>query len=51
MKYPSRSFFSLSAGRGSRDEQSNRDFVVQKQSNEIHGIIRVLQLTTYDEDE
>ena len=25
--------------------------MVQQQSNEIHEVIRVLQLTTYDEDE
>ncbi len=30
---------------------SNRDYVVGKMSKEIEEIIRVLQLTTYDEDE
>ncbi|CAH1786025.1 unnamed protein product, partial [Owenia fusiformis] len=34
-----------------QDAQDNRDYTVQKVSNEIHEIIRVLQLTTYDEDE
>ena len=43
--------FCSTGGRGNRDAQSNRDYVVLKQSNEIHEIIRVLQLTTYDEDE
>ena len=33
------------------EAQSNRDYVIQKMSNEIHEIIRVLQLTTYDEEE
>lgn len=33
------------------EAQSNRDYVTQKMSNEIHEIIRVLQLTTYDEEE
>ena len=33
------------------DAQNNRDYTVGKMSNEIHEIIRVLQLTTYDEDE
>ena len=31
--------------------QTNRDYVVRKMSDEIHEIIRVLQLTTYDEEE
>ena len=34
-----------------RDAQHNRDYVVRKLSDEIHDIIRVLQLTTYDEEE
>ena len=42
---------SRTGGRGNANAQSNRDFVVQQQSNEIHEVIRVLQLTTYDEDE
>jgi len=38
-------------GAGVLEAQSNRDYVIQKMSNEIHEIIRVLQLTTYDEEE
>ncbi|KAJ8298696.1 hypothetical protein KUTeg_022756 [Tegillarca granosa] len=38
-------------GAGFADAQANRDFVVRKMSDEIHEIIRVLQLTTYDEEE
>ena len=37
--------------RGLVEAQTNRDYVVHKMSSEIHEIIRVLQLTTYDEDE
>ena len=33
------------------EAQGNRDYVVHKMSDEIHEIIRVLQLTTYDEEE
>lgn len=33
------------------EAQANRDYTVSKMSDEIHEIIRVLQLTTYDEDE
>jgi len=40
-----------SGGAGVTEAQSNRDYVIQKMSNEIHEIIRVLQLTTYDEEE
>ncbi|XP_060566172.1 vinculin-like isoform X10 [Ruditapes philippinarum] len=36
---------------GIPDSQTNRDYVVRKMSDEIHEIIRVLQLTTYDEEE
>ena len=38
-------------GRSLADAHHNRDYVVSKVSSEIHEIIRVLQLTTYDEDE
>jgi len=41
----------LLGGAGVIEAQSNRDYVIQKMSNEIHEIIRVLQLTTYDEEE
>ncbi len=46
-------FCRVSGGQGKSltDAQNNRDFTVQKLSSEIHEIIRVLQLTTYDEDE
>lgn len=37
-------------GSGFVEAQKNRDYVVQKMSDEIHEIIRVLQLTTYDEE-
>lgn len=36
---------------GFAEAQNNRDYVVRKMSDEIHEIIRVLQLTTYDEEE
>lgn len=38
-------------GQALKDAQTNRDYVVQEVSDEIHEIIRVLQLTTYDEEE
>ena len=41
----------FTGGRSLTDAQHNRDYVVSKVSSEIHEIIRVLQLTTYDEDE
>nr|XP_006817880.1 PREDICTED: vinculin-like [Saccoglossus kowalevskii] len=37
-------------GRGVGESQENRNYVVTKMSQEIHEIIRVLQLTTYDEE-
>lgn len=43
--------FIFQGGRSLADAQHNRDYVVSKVSSEIHEIIRVLQLTTYDEDE
>ncbi|XP_045177292.1 vinculin-like isoform X9 [Mercenaria mercenaria] len=39
------------SNQGIPDAQTNRDYVVRKMSDEIHEIIRVLQLTTYDEEE
>ena len=33
------------------DTRQSRDYVQNKLSEEIHEIVRVLQLTTYDEDE
>lgn len=44
-------FIPFVGGAGVVEAQSNRDYVIQKMSNEIHEIIRVLQLTTYDEEE
>ena len=41
----------LTTGEAVHDAQHNRDYVVRKLSDEIHDIIRVLQLTTYDEEE
>lgn len=38
-------------GKNPQDTQANRDYLVRKMSDEIHEIIRVLQLTTYDEEE
>lgn len=43
--------FYILLGQGIPDAQSGRDYIVKKMSDEIHEIIRVLQLTTYDEDE
>ena len=43
--------FVISSGQGLQEAQNNRDYTVRKMSDEIHEIIRVLQLTTYDEDE
>lgn len=45
------SVISFPSGTGFAEAQNNRDFVVRKMSDEIHEIIRVLQLTTYDEEE
>lgn len=39
------------SGQGVIEAQNNRDYTVHKMSDEIHEIIRVLQLTTYDEEE
>ncbi|BFZ04162.1 hypothetical protein BsWGS_07200 [Bradybaena similaris] len=39
------------SGLGIKEAQNNRDYTVRKMSDEINEIIRVLQLTTYDEEE
>lgn len=39
------------AGQGVPSAQQNRNYTMGAMSNEIHEIIRVLQLTTYDEEE
>ncbi|GFO01226.1 vinculin [Plakobranchus ocellatus] len=36
---------------GWQEARNSRDFTVRRMADEIHEIIRVLQLTTYDEDE
>uniref|UniRef100_A0A0B7APE0 Vinculin n=1 Tax=Arion vulgaris TaxID=1028688 RepID=A0A0B7APE0_9EUPU len=41
----------IQSDQGTKEAQNNRDYTVRKMSDEIHEIIRVLQLTTYDEDE
>ena len=41
----------ITGGQGLVEATSNRDYVVSKMSKEIEEIIRVLQLTTYDEEE
>jgi len=39
-----------SQGKGVEEALKNRNFTVEKMSTEIHEIIRVLQLTSWDED-
>lgn len=39
------------SNQGWQEAQATRDYTVRKMADEIHEIIRVLQLTTYDEDE
>ena len=41
----------FAGGKGLPEAQENRNFVVSKMSREIHELMRVLQLTTYDEDD
>ena len=43
--------FYFPGGQGLVEATNNRDYVVSKMSKEIEEIIRVLQLTTYDEEE
>lgn len=38
-------------GHGGKEAAENRNYLAQRMTDEIHEIIRVLQLTTYDEDE
>lgn len=40
-----------SGGRGAEEAAENRNYLSGRMSEEINEIIRVLQLTTYDEDE
>jgi len=38
-------------GKGADEAGMNRDYLAQRMTDELNEIIRVLQLTTYDEDE
>jgi hypothetical protein len=38
-------------GKGGEEAGMNRDYLAQRMTDELNEIIRVLQLTTYDEDE
>lgn len=40
-----------SGGKGAEEAAENRNYLSGRMSEEINEIIRVLQLTTYDEDE
>ena len=41
----------LKKGKKTNEAAENRNYLVQRMTDEINEIIRVLQLTTYDEDE
>lgn len=41
----------LAGGKGIEEAAENRNYLAQRMSDEINEIVRVLQLTTYDEDE
>lgn len=43
--------FSDAGGRGAAEAAENRNYLTARMTEELHEIIRVLQLTTYDEDE
>jgi len=38
-------------GKGAEEAAENRNYLAQRMTDEINEIIRVLQMTTYDEDE
>ena len=38
-------------GKGAEEAAENRNYLAQRMTDEIHEMIRVLQLTTYDEEE
>ncbi|XP_054274607.1 vinculin-like isoform X9 [Macrosteles quadrilineatus] len=40
-----------SGGKGAEEAAENRNYLTSRMTDELHEIIRVLQLTTYDEDE
>ncbi len=44
-------FFFFADGKGADEAAENRNYLSSRMSNEVSEIIRVLQLTTYDEDE
>lgn len=41
----------ISGGKGAAEAAENRDYLTSRMTGELLEIIRVLQLTTYDEDE
>lgn len=43
--------FQIAGGKGVREAGENRNYLAQRMVDEMVEIIRVLQLTTYDEDE
>lgn len=43
--------FCIAGGRGGAEAAENRNYLTARMTEELHEIIRVLQLTTYDEDE
>lgn len=42
---------SVAGGKGAEEAAENRNYLTSRMTDELHEIIRVLQLTTYDEDE
>lgn len=47
----STAFQRISGGKGTEEAAENRNYLAGRMTDEINEIIRVLQLTTYDEDE
>lgn len=45
------SFSNFLGGKEASEAAENRNYLVSRMTDELHEIIRVLQLTTYDEDE
>jgi vinculin len=43
--------FVFEGGKGADEAAENRNYLAQRMTDEINEIIRVLQLTTYDEEE
>jgi vinculin len=50
LKFKLLSFWFL-GGKGNEEAAENRNYLAGRMTDEINEIIRVLQLTTYDEDE